>query len=192
MSETPNRIGGGAGPTVTGLVADPASAAETVDQGEVAVAIESPRVADAASLWRLARDGGALDLNSSYAYLLWCHDFADTSVVARAEGNVVGFITGYLRPTAPETLMVWQVAVATSHRGKGLAARLLDGLLDRVLPLGVRYLETTVTQDNEASNRMFRSLAARRSAAVDRSALFESGDFPDGHDTEFRYRIGPL
>lgn len=190
MSETPNRIGGGAGPTVTGLVADPVGAAEIVDPGEVA--IESPRVADAGSLWRLARDGGALDLNSSYAYLLWCHDFADTSVVARAEGSVVGFITGYLRPTAPETLMVWQVAVATSHRGKGLAARLLDGLLDRVLPLGVRYLETTVTQDNEASNRMFRSLAARRSAAVDRSALFESGDFPDGHDTEFRYRIGPL
>jgi L-2,4-diaminobutyric acid acetyltransferase len=193
MSETPNRIGGGTGPTVTGLVADPAdpSAAEqTVDSGEVSIG--TPRVSDAASLWRIAKDSGALDLNSSYAYLLWSHDFAATSVVARNAGGVVGFVTGYLRPAAQDTLMVWQVAVDASCRGKGVAAALLDGLLDRVVPMGVRYLETTVTADNDASNRMFRSLAARRSADIERSALFESGDFPDGHDTEFRYRIGPL
>jgi L-2,4-diaminobutyric acid acetyltransferase len=190
MSETPNRGGGGTGPTVTGQAADPSDAVQTVDSGEMS--IETPRVADASSLWRITRDSGALDLNSSYAYLLWCHDFADTSVVARTTSGVVGFVTGYLRPAAPDTLMVWQVAVDASCRGRGVAAQLLDGLLDRVVPSGVRYLETTVTQDNDASNRMFRSLAARRSAAIERSALFASGDFPDGHDTEFRYRIGPL
>jgi L-2,4-diaminobutyric acid acetyltransferase len=154
--------------------------------------IEAPGVPDGAALWRVAKDSGSLDLNSSYAYLLWCRDFADTSVVARLADTVVGFVTGYRRPTVPDTLMVWQVAVDPAHRGQGLAAALLDGLLDRLTPAGVRYLETTVTQDNAASNRMFQSLADRRSAGIDRAELFGPHDFPDQHDAEFRYRIGPL
>lgn len=156
------------------------------------VTIESPQVSDGAALWRIARDSGSLDLNSSYAYLLWCMDFAGTSVVARVAGDVIGFVTGYRRPVARDTLMVWQVAVAGSHRGAGLAATMLDQLLDRLTPDGVRYLETTVTADNAASNRLFRSLADRRSAGVDRTELFAPADFPDDHAAEFRYRIGPF
>jgi diaminobutyrate acetyltransferase len=158
----------------------------------VDVTIESPQVSDGAAVWRIAGDSGSLDLNSSYAYLLWCRDFAGTSVVARVDGDVVGFVTGYLRPAAGNTLMVWQVAVAESHQGRGLAATMLDSLVDRLRPTGVRYLETTVTQDNTASNRLFRSLAARRSAGVDRTELFGPADFPDHHAAEFRYRIGPF
>lgn len=190
MSETPNRVGGGAGPTVPGQVTDPSGVAETHSSGDVSIA--SPQLSDGAALWRIARDSGSLDLNSSYAYLLWCRDFADTSVVARHQDTAVGFVTGYLRPTSPRTVLVWQVAVDAAYRGRGLAAQMLDGLLDRLLPTGVRYLETTVTQDNTASNRLFTSLAARRSADIDRSELFGVDDFPDGHDAEFRYRIGPL
>lgn len=166
----------------------------------VDVTIESPQVSDGAAMWRVARDSGPLDLNSSYAYLLWCKDFAGTSVVARVEGgvegrvvgDVVGFVTGYLRPAARDTLMVWQVAVDSDHRGTGLAATMLDSLIDRLRPTGVRYLETTVTEDNAASNRLFRALAKRRSAGVDRTELFGPADFPDHHDVEFRYRIGPF
>jgi diaminobutyrate acetyltransferase len=151
-----------------------------------------PGLPDAAALWRIAKDSEALDLNSSYAYLLWCRDFADTSVIARHHGAVVGFVTGYRRPTSTDTLLVWQVAVDDEHRGQGLASRLLDDLLDRLVPQGIRYLETTVTEDNAASNRLFRSLATRRWAGIDRTELFGSADFPDDHKAEFRYRIGPF
>ena len=191
MSETPNRVGGGTAPAVSGPTAD-GSGVLIASAPDDEVAIEGPDVADGAALWRIARDSGALDLNSSYAYLLWCRDFADTSVVARRGGAAVGFVTGYLRPRAPRTVVVWQVAVDASCRGKGVAARMLDGLLDRLAPLGVRYLETTVTTDNTASNRLFSSFAARRHADMDRAELFGRADFPDGHDPEFLYRIGPL
>jgi L-2,4-diaminobutyric acid acetyltransferase len=190
MSETPNRVGGGAGPTGQGLINDPPGDVLIHSPGDLS--IEAPLLPDGAALWRIAADSGTLDLNSSYSYLLWCRDFADTSVVARFDGSVVGFVTGYLRPTALNTLMVWQVAVDSSHRGRGLAALLLDGLLDRLVPMGVRYLETTVTADNTASNRLFQSLATRWSAEIERTELFTAADFPDGHDTEFCYRIGPL
>ena len=76
------------------------------------IRIDRPDVADGSALWRIAGDSGTLDLNSSYSYLLWCRDFADTSAVARDEtGEPVGFVTGYVRPERPDTLLVWQVAV---------------------------------------------------------------------------------
>lgn len=157
-----------------------------------ATVIEKPVSSDGAALWRLARDSGKLDLNSSYAYLLWCHDFADTTVVARSGGEPVGFITGYRRPTAPDTVVVWQVAVDQSQRGKGLAGRMLDTLFDTAVAEGVRFLETTVTPDNEASLAMFRSFAKRWNTDIERSDHFEAGDFPDEHEQEDLYRIGPL
>ena len=157
--------------------------------------IDRPDVVDGAALWRIAKDSAALDLNSSYSYLLWCRDFAGTSAVARGlDGRPVGFVTAYLRPDRPRTLLVWQVAVDASHRGRGLAARLLDVLTARVAAEhGVTGVETTITPGNTASERLFTSYAARHGAAVEREVLFEARQFPDGpHDPEVLYRIGPL
>jgi L-2,4-diaminobutyric acid acetyltransferase len=154
--------------------------------------IESPSTSDGAEIWRIARDSGKLDLNSSYAYVLWCHDFADTSVVARVAGEVVGFVTGYVRPSAPDTLVVWQVAVRDSQRGKGTAGALLDALLERVADQGVRYLETTITADNTASNALFSSLAKRWGTRMRHADTFGADQFPDAHDPELMYRIGPF
>lgn len=157
--------------------------------------LDSPVVADGAAIWRIARDSKVLDLNSSYSYLLWCRDFARTSVVARdADGEVAGFITGYIRPDRPGTLMVWQVAVDHPHRGKGLAAALLDGLTAQVTTThAVDSLETTISPDNTASEALFTSYARRHGASVARTVLFDAGLFPDdGHEPEVLYLIEPL
>ncbi|WP_320779826.1 diaminobutyrate acetyltransferase [Streptomyces sp. CRN 30] len=157
--------------------------------------IDRPDVADGAALWRLARDSRTLDLNSSYSYLLWCRDFAGTSAVARdTAGRPVGFVTGYVRPEDPHTLLVWQVAVDPAHRGRGLAGALLDGLTARVAqehPLTT--VETTITPGNTASERLFASFAVRHGAGVEREVLFAADLFPDGpHEPEVLHRIGPL
>jgi L-2,4-diaminobutyric acid acetyltransferase len=154
--------------------------------------IDIPVVADGPELYRITRDSGVLDVNSSYVYLLWCRDFAQTSAVARVDGAVVGFVTGFIRPDAPDTLVVWQVAVDASQRGGGVASKLLDHLLERVLPRGVRYLETTITPDNAASIKLFSALARRRDAELVRSELFTADLFPDAHVGEDLYRIGPF
>ncbi|MFE9999311.1 diaminobutyrate acetyltransferase [Streptomyces avermitilis] len=157
--------------------------------------IDRPDVADGSALWRIAKDSKTLDLNSSYSYLLWCRDFAGTTAVARAaDGTPVGFITAYVRPERPHTLLVWQVAVDAAYRGRGLAARLLDGLTARVTgEYGVTGIETTITPGNIASERLFTSYAQRHGADVEREVLFETGLFPDApHDPEVLYRIGPL
>ena len=154
--------------------------------------IDAPVVADGPALHRITVDSGVLDVNSSYAYLLWCRDFAQTSAVARIDGAVVGFVTGYIRPDAPDTLVVWQIAVDASQRGGGVAGRLLGHLVDRVLPRGVRYLETTITPDNSASIALFTAFARRRETGIERSELFTADLFPDAHLGEDLYRIGPF
>ena len=154
--------------------------------------IDQPTLADGAEMWRVARDSGTLDLNSPYAYLLWCRDFSATSAVARTETGLAGFVTGYMRPDEPETLMVWQVGVDAAHRGKGVASSLLQAVVERAVGQGARWLETTITADNRASIALFSALARNRGARLSVGGLFGDELFAGTHIAEDLYRIGPF
>lgn len=154
--------------------------------------LRAPEIADAARIWEIAAESGELDLNSSYAYLMWCRDHWETSIVAEIDGRTVGFITGYIRPNAPLTLFVWQVAVDPEFRGRGIGLAMLGGLVDRLRGRSVTMLETTITRDNAGSIAMFSALARNRGARIGRRPLFEAEDFPDGHAAEELYIIGPF
>lgn len=151
--------------------------------------IRPPTMEDGQHLWELARDSQVLDLNSSYSYLLWCRDFAETSAIATLDDTPAGFVTGYTRPESPETLMIWQIAVGEDFRGRGLATHMLEELVDWT---GAERLETTITMDNSASTQLFSAFAERRGAECERTPLFTSDLYPDDHDTEFLYEIEPL
>jgi len=163
--------------------------AETLTDTSVEARFRKPTLQDGKHLWRMAKDSQVLDLNSSYSYLLWCRDFADSSILATVDGEPAGFITGYLRPDEPGTLMVWQVAVDESFRGRRLAGSMLDRLAHQV---DAQRVETTITEDNEASIRLFTGFAGRHDAVLEREPLFTRDQYPDSHDTEFLFRIGPL
>lgn len=180
---------------------DPADAhrePSVVDEvaGPDGMRLSAPSLDDGRHLWRLAADAG-LDVNSPYAYVLWCRDFARTSVVARdRNGALAGFVTGYVRPDSPETYFLWQVAVGEAFRGRRLARRMLDCIGDRITDRGLTHLEATVTPDNTASRALFASFARDRGAGLEWSPLFRGEHFPqDGaneHDAEDLVRIGPL
>lgn len=155
------------------------------------MALRKPTIADGVRLWQIAEASHVLDVNSSYSYLLWCRDFDNSSIVAEIAGDVVGFVTGFIRPHSPDTLFVWQVAVDESQRGKGLAGAMLDGLLDSLAAQSVSRLETTVSPDNPASIAMFTALARRRGTQITKENLFDANDFPDAHEPEELYTVGP-
>ncbi|WP_075926394.1 diaminobutyrate acetyltransferase [Nocardiopsis sp. CNR-923] len=158
--------------------------------------LSHPSPEDGPRMWRLAGETG-MDVNSPYAYTLWCRDFARTSVVARDDvGRVAAYVTGYVRPDSPDTYFLWQVAVDPARRGQRLARRMLDFVGDRFADLGLSYLEATVTPDNTASRALFASFARDRGAEIEWSPLFTGEHFPhDGgtpHEPEDLVRIGPL
>jgi L-2,4-diaminobutyric acid acetyltransferase len=137
-------------------------------------------------------EASTLDTNSPYAYVLWGDHFAATSRVARGGEEVVGFVMAHRVPDRPDVLFVWQVGVAASQRGRGLASRLLDEAWRSVE--GVRWLEATVTPSNQASDRLFRAFAVRHGAELSTSEAYGEDLFPDGqdHEAEVLYRIGPM
>lgn len=156
--------------------------------GETPV-FREPTAADGQRMWEIARDSGVLDLNSSYAYVLWGAEFAGSSVVVESEGRVVGFVTGFLRPSEPDSIFVWQVGVDADQRGRGLAARMLHALLDRLAERGVVRLRTTISPDNEASQRTFGAVARDRGMTLSREDYLAADLMGEGHEPEDLYTI---
>lgn len=162
-----------------------------------ATALRPPRGSDAVAIRDLVAETAVLDLNSTYAYLLLSTDFAQTSIVADVDGRLQGFITGYRPPPRPGVLFVWQVAVAPSAQRGGLAAAMLDALVDRVraggdgAPLTV---EATVSPGNASSRAFFGAFARRHGVALTEHGHFTADQLdPDGaHEDEPLLRIGPI
>ncbi len=168
------------------------------DFGDVLPSLESivfrpPVLEDGMDVYRLVGNCPPLDTNSSYCNLLQCSHFSETSVAAEANGELVGFISGYIVPGRPDTLFIWQVAVADSARGMGLASRMLTRILDRPQCSAVDYLETTITQDNLASWALFERLSKKQSANFESSVWMDKdAHFSGLHDSESLIRIGPF
>lgn len=163
-------------------------------KGALMPRFRTPRVDDAEAMWRIVDRTDNLDDNSPYLYLLLCRDFAQTCIVAEdEEGDLVGFVTGYRRPERPDTYFLWQVTVAASQRGKGLARRMVRELLAGLAEDGVRRLEATVTPSNEPSMRMFRGFARELGVECRETMIFPETLFPDGdHEDEVLFAIGPF
>ncbi|MDA3870409.1 MAG: diaminobutyrate acetyltransferase, partial [Gammaproteobacteria bacterium] len=89
------------------------------------IELRKPISTDGAAVHRLISQCPPLDTNSMYCNLLQCTHFADTSVAAVQENELVGFVSGYIVPQRADTLFVWQVAVGDKARGQGLAGRML-------------------------------------------------------------------
>ncbi|AUH32630.1 diaminobutyrate acetyltransferase [Paracoccus tegillarcae] len=149
-----------------------------------------PEAQDGSDIWELIRSCKPLDENSMYCNLIQCDHFADTCILAEMDGEPVGWISGYLLPDAPDTLFVWQVAVAQDARGIGLAGKMLVQLLSREDMAGVLKLKTTITRDNDASWGLFRSVADRHNAVLTDEPHFRKDDHFDGeHATEHMVTI---
>lgn len=157
-------------------------------------AIRLVRQQDGAALHDLIAACPPLDVNSRYAYLLLCLHHALTSVVAYRDGVLVGAVTAYIPPAQPDTLFVWQVAVAPASRGQRLGKRMLATLLNEVRSRHqLRWIETTISPGNEASHKLFSSFALQHAAGCSIATLFAAGDFGEsGHEEERLYTIGPL
>lgn len=147
---------------------------------------------DGGAMWRLARESGVLEENAEYTYHMFSHFFGETSTVADLDGKAVGFVAGFRPPYREDSLFVWQIAVAEEARGRGLAAAMLHGLIQRLSPR-IHYLEATVTPDNEASMRTFRKIARDLDTSVTEEVLFPGNRFHGpSHEDEVLFRIGPI
>lgn len=157
------------------------------------VEFRHPLPTDGYPLNQLVAASPPLDTNSVYCNLLQCLHFADTSVAAVHRGKLVGFISAYYPPVEPETLFIWQVVVAESLRGTGLAKRMLHWLVNQPETEKATSLATTITPDNRASWALFGSFARDCGAIPHKAVLFDTQThFSGHHPDEYLLRIAPL
>jgi len=157
------------------------------------VHLRSPLPEDGVAVNRLVERCSPLDPNSLYCNLLQCSHFSRTSIAAILNGELVGFISGYCLPEKANTLFIWQVAVDESARGIGLAGKMIASLLERESCKAVDFIETTITEENQASWCLFEGVARRLNAKLKRSILFDkTAHLNNEHASEVLVKIGPL
>ncbi|MGM0462352.1 MAG: diaminobutyrate acetyltransferase [Fibrobacterota bacterium] len=148
-----------------------------------------PKFSDGLAVARLIEACPPLDLNTTYYYYMMCRDFAQTSIIAEENGVIIGYISAYIRPGAADTLFVWQVAVSSAARGKGLAGKMLDHIISAHQEK-IRKVETTITPSNTASQAVFRKYAEKNNARFSRDEFLTAEDFGGGnHEAEDLYTI---
>lgn len=154
----------------------------------------SPTLADGKTLYQLAKAVGGLDVNSEYAYLLAGLHHTQTSVIAEIDGQPAGFITGYSLHGAhtPHCLFIWQVGVHPDFRGIGLGQQMILDICNRPENKHFHFFETTITPSNNASKRMFESVATTLGAPMLMTGRLEANIFSQGHEAETIYRVGPF
>ncbi|MBN1235628.1 MAG: diaminobutyrate acetyltransferase [Methanotrichaceae archaeon] len=161
--------------------------------GESKIVFRRPDIGDGGQIHALVKACQNLDLNSVYSYLLLCKHFSDTCVVAEEKGEVIAFLSGYIPPGSEKVFFVWQVAVDERMRNQGLAKSLLAKALKRESCKNCRFLETTITPENYASMKLFRSLAAYLKAPLEEKICFSKKHFAsEHHNDEYLFRIGPF
>ncbi|OCX65960.1 diaminobutyrate acetyltransferase [Thioclava sp. SK-1] len=145
------------------------------------ITFRKPTSQDGAEIWSLIKQCKPLDENSMYCNLLQCDHFADTCVLVERDGQPIGWVSGYITPSCPETFFVWQVAVSPAARGLGLGKRMLKHLLNRPEAEACTKMKTTITKSNEASWGLFRSFARSTGGDLTSEAHFHKDDHFDGH-----------
>lgn len=174
-------------------LARPSVADAVVGNTQTPLYIRRPNPDDGWGIYELVKSCPPLDVNSAYAYLLLATQFRDScAVAANEDGEIVGFVSGYVKSNAPDTYFLWQVAVGEKARGTGLARRLVEAVMSRPELAEVRHLETTITPDNEASWGLFTRLADRWQAPLNSREYFSTDQLGGEHDPENLVRIGPF
>jgi ribosomal protein S18 acetylase RimI-like enzyme len=99
-------------------------------------------------------------------------------VVALDGGVVVGFVTGihYVHLDGPPELWVNGVAVAESHRQRGLARRMLDTLLAHARTLGCTEAWVSTEVENAAGRKLYASAGGGERPML--CVAFDLANFP--------------
>ncbi|BBP45163.1 L-2,4-diaminobutyric acid acetyltransferase [Thiosulfatimonas sediminis] len=158
----------------------------------LAINFRPPHLSDGDKIYQLIAAAPPLDLNSSYLYFLQSSHFAQTCVVAEKDGQLLGFVSGYLRPDKPTELFVWQLAVVEAGRGQGIAKRLLQQQLLQALKQQpkLQSISATISPGNHASQSVFKRFAQAYGLTIGIQPFLSTAHFAgQDHDPEDEYRL---
>lgn len=156
------------------------------------IEFRAPKPEDGKEIHSLVKKSKVLDVNSEYLYLLLGVHFSKTCVVACDGKKIIGFVSAYIMPDKSESLFVWQIAVDSDYRKRGIALKMLENLLKRPELQKIRQLELTISPSNISSQNLFKSLAAKLGLKISEESFLSSDFFNGDHEEENLFIIGPI
>ena len=155
------------------------------------VSFRHPCLDDGIAIHTLVAQSPPLDLNSSYLYFLQASHFAETCLVAEYNNQIVGFVSGYLRPDDNSSLFIWQLVVDKSMRGQGLAQKMLNNLASDVAQqTELTSVCCTISPSNKASQGVFYRFAEKLDLTVEVTDFLTMQHFGEtDHEEEQLYTL---
>jgi len=153
------------------------------------ITYREPRLEDGGRIHQLIQRAGTLDLNSAYLYFLLADHFRATCAVAESGNELIGFVTAYRKPDAPDCLFVWQIGVSAEARGHGVASSLLKELQSRDWFGEISRIELTISPDNPASQGLFTRWAEKLDRKIETRPYMSAELLGGGHQPEDLYFI---
>ncbi|MBI2896493.1 MAG: GNAT family N-acetyltransferase [Deltaproteobacteria bacterium] len=92
------------------------------------------------------------------AHPAFFHEFGDTALVAVEDGELAGFVLGFIAPTAPPVAYVHLVGVRPDLQRKGLGQTLYERFAATCRARGVRQIKAITTLANEGSRKFHLAL----------------------------------
>jgi ribosomal protein S18 acetylase RimI-like enzyme len=89
---------------------------------------------------------------------LFLDHFAGSSLVAEDDGDLVGFLVGFMSPGEPAEAYIHFAGVHPGYRGTGLARRLYEQFLTAARADGRRVVRAITSPANDGSIRFHRAM----------------------------------
>ncbi|HVL52758.1 MAG TPA: GNAT family N-acetyltransferase [Vitreimonas sp.] len=120
---------------------------------------------------------------------LWFQHFSGTSLVAETgDGDLAGFLVGFVSPDRPDTGYVHLVATNPNLRRRGIGRRLYERFFDDLRQRGVRRVVSTTWPGNRQSVAFHRRLDFEVEDGPGTQPLYGTPAFAD-YDTDGDERV---
>lgn len=95
------------------------------------------------------------------AHPVFFYELGRDAIVAVKDGELVGFLLGFLAQTYPPTAYVHLVGIHPDHRRRRVGQRLYEHFIEQCRAQGAERVKAVATVGNEGSERFHRALGFR-------------------------------
>jgi GNAT superfamily N-acetyltransferase len=95
---------------------------------------------------------------STFAHPIFFYELGDQALVAEEDGEMIGFLLGFISPQPEKVGFVHLVGIHPDHRRKGVGRALYATFTEQCIAAGCRRLKAITTAGNEGSLRFHQAV----------------------------------
>ena len=92
------------------------------------------------------------------AHPMFFYEFGDQALIVEDDGQIIGFLLGFVANTTPPTGYVHLVGIHPDHRRRGVGKVLYEQFTERCIAGGARRMKAISNVGHEGSERFHRAL----------------------------------